>query len=174
MDITKRELLLRRGKERNTMELKSASYEKHEEVYDAVILEQWKACVEMANSNTEKRTNSNNIFITINAALLAVISFSLDYESIALSIVGIAVCIVWLNSIESYKKLSSVKYDIINEIELQLPLKPFTYEWERLSNENYLKLTKIEKALPILFVVLYSIAILLPILKWLPTIACNC
>ena len=65
MDITKRELLLRRGKERNTMELKSASYEKHEEVYDAVILEQWKACVEMANSNTEKRTNSNNIFITI-------------------------------------------------------------------------------------------------------------
>lgn len=97
----------------------------------------------MANSNTEKRTNSNNIFITINAALLAVISFSLDYESIALSIVGIAVCIVWLNSIESYKKLSSVKYDIINEIELQLPLRPFTYEWERLSNENYLKLTKI-------------------------------
>ena len=174
VDITKRELLLRRGKERNTMELKSASYEKHEEVYDAVILEQWKACVEMANSNTEKRTNSNNIFITINAALLAVISFSLDYESIALSIVGIAVCIVWLNSIESYRKLSSVKYDIINEIELQLPLRPFTYEWERLSNENYLKLTKIEKALPILFVVLYSIAILLPILKWLPTIACNC
>lgn len=174
VDITKKELLLRRGKERNTMELKSASYEKHEEVYDAVILEQWKACVEMANSNTEKRTNSNNIFITINAALLAVISFSLDYESIALSIVGIAVCIVWLNSIESYKKLSSVKYDIINEIELQLPLRPFTYEWERLSNENYLKLTKIEKALPILFVVLYSIAILLPILKWLPTIACNC
>ena len=174
VDITKKELLLRRGKERNTMELKSASYEKHDEVYDAVILEQWKACVEMANSNTEKRTNSNNIFITINAALLAVISFSLDYESIALSIVGIAVCIVWLNSIESYKKLSSVKYDIINEIELQLPLRPFTYEWERLSNENYLKLTKIEKALPILFVVLYSIAILLPILKWLPTIACNC
>ena len=174
VDITKKELLLRRGKERNTMELKSASYEKHEEVYDAVILEQWKACVEMANSNTEKRTNSNNIFITINAALLAVISFSLDYESIALSIVGIAVCIVWLNSIESYKKLSSVKYDIINEIELQLPLRPFTYEWERLSNDNYLKLTKIEKALPILFVVLYSIAILLPILKWLPTIACNC
>lgn len=40
MDITKKELLLRRGKERNTMELKSASYEKHEEVYDAVILEQ--------------------------------------------------------------------------------------------------------------------------------------
>lgn len=30
MDITKRELLLRRGKERNTMELKSASYEKHD------------------------------------------------------------------------------------------------------------------------------------------------
>lgn len=91
-------------KEREHMQLESVSREDYGADYDSVVLEQWKTCVEMANSNTEKRTNSNNIFITINAALLAVVSFSMEYKSIVLSVVGIAVCVVWLYSIESYKK----------------------------------------------------------------------
>lgn len=157
------------------MELESVSREDYGGEYDTVVLEQWKTCVEMANSNTEKRTNSNNIFITINAALLAVVSFSLDYKSIILSVVGIAVCVVWLYSIESYKKLSSVKYHIVNEIEQRLPLKPFAYEWEKLNVEKkYLGLTKIEKILPWLFILLYGISITLPVLRWLPTIICTC
>ena len=152
------------------MGLDSLSRKEYGAEYDMVILEQWKTCIEMANSNTEKRTNSNNIFITINAALLAVISFSLEYKSIILSVVGIAVCAVWLCSIDNYKKLSSVKYDIVNEIELKLPLKPFSEEWGRLTGENkYLGLTKIEKVLPWLFVVLYAISILLPLIKWIVT-----
>ena len=157
------------------MSLESVSREDYKGEYDTTVLEQWKTCVEMANNNTEKRTNTNNIFITINAALLAVVSFSLDYKSIILSLVGVAVCIVWLNSIESYKKLSSAKYHIINEIELQLPLKPFTYEWEVLKKEKkYLGLTKIEKVLPWLFIFLYVISILFPVIEWIHSIVCNC
>ena len=157
------------------MKLDSISKKKYGQNYDETVLEQWKLCVEMANTNTEKRTNSNNIFITINAALLAVVSFSLEYKSIILSVVGIAVCVVWLCSIESYKKLSSVKYHIVNDIEQRLPLKPFTYEWCTLKNEKkYIGLTKIEKTLPCLFILLYVISIVLPIIKWLPTIICTC
>ena len=157
------------------MTLESVSKEVYGDNYDSVLLEQWKTCVEMANSNTEKRTNSNNIFITINAALLAVVSFSLDYKSIILSVFGIAVCIVWLYSIENYKKLSSVKYHIVNEIEDRLPLAPFSYEWEKLNNEKkYIGLTRIEKVLPWLFAFLYVISILWPILKWIVAIVCTC
>lgn len=157
------------------MALESVSREDYKDEYGTTVLEQWKTCVEMANANTEKRTSSNNIFITINAALLAVVSFSLDYKSILLSIVGIAVCVVWLNSIESYKKLSSAKYHIINEIELQLPLKPFTYEWEKLNKGNkFLRLTKIEKVLPWLFIALYVISVLYPFIIWFHSILCNC
>ena len=75
-------------KESEHMQLESVSREDYGADYDSVVLEQWKTCVEMANSNTEKRTNSNNIFITINAALLAVVSFSMEYKSIVLSVVG--------------------------------------------------------------------------------------
>lgn len=157
------------------MELESVSREQFGEQYDSVVLEQWKTCVEMANSNTEKRTNSNNIYITINAALLAVVTFSLDYKSIMLSIVGVAVCVTWLYSIDSYKKLSSVKYHIVNEIENQLPLAPFAFEWEKLNNEKkYLGLTKIEKVVPLLFILLYGISILVPVLRWVIVAFCTC
>lgn len=158
-----------------TMQMESVSREDYGEDYDSVVLEQWKICVEMANSNTEKRTNSNNIFITINAALLAVVSFSMEYKSMLLSVVGIAVCVVWIYSIESYKKLSSVKYHIVNEMEQRLPLKPFAYEWSKLKTEKkYLGLTHIEKILPGLFILLYGISIILPILKWLSTVIGTC
>lgn len=153
------------------MKLFSGKRENFGEAYDSLILEQWKTCVEMANSNTEKRTNSNNLFITINSALFAVATFTLDYKSIILSVVGIVVCILWLNSIESYKKLSSVKYHIVNEIEGMLPLSPFTYEWDKLKNEQkYLGLTKIEKVLPWIFLALFSVSIVWPLLK----AVCDC
>ena len=41
----------------------------------------------MANCNTDKRNTSNNVFITINSAVLAIVTFSLDYKSILLSII---------------------------------------------------------------------------------------
>lgn len=157
------------------MKLESVEKEKYGESFENTVLEQWKTCVEMANCNAEKRTNSNNIFITINSALFAVITFSLEYKSLLLAIVGIVVCILWLNSIESYKKLSSVKYHIVNEIEERLPLAPFSYEWDKLKyEEKYVGLTKIEKLLPWLFIILYSLSIAAPILKLVLNLICSC
>lgn len=155
--------------------LESCERKTYGEGYDDAVLEQWKTCVEMANSNTEKRNNANGLFITLNAALFAVITFAWDYKSIFLSVIGIVVCILWLNSIRSYKQLSSVKYHIVNEIEKKLPLAPFTHEWEKLRLEyNYVGLTKIEKVLPWLFLALYIVAILWPVLNTLLRIVCPC
>ena len=134
--------------------------------YESAVLEQWKTCISEANGISEKRNNANNIFITLNTALFAVITFALDYKSILLSAIGIAICILWIYTINSYKKLNSVKYEIINEMELKLPLAPFTSEWDRLNNRyEYVRLTKIEKFIPWMFIILYSISILYPIAK---------
>ena len=155
--------------------LESISKKDYGENYDSAVLEQWKTCVEMANSNTEKRNETNNLFIAINAALFAVITFTWEHKSILLSVIGIVTCILWLNSIRCYQQLSHVKYDIVNEIEKKLPLSPFTYEWEKLKLEhNYIGLTKIEKVLPWLFLVLYAISILWPLLKLTLQMLCPC
>lgn len=145
------------------------------ETYESVVLEQWKTCVEMANCNSEKRNNSNNIFITINVAILAVLSFSIDYKSLMLSLAGICICFLWIYTLNSYCKLSNVKYDIINEIEKQLPLSPFSYEWEKLNkNKKYIRLTSIEKIIPILFILLYLISIITPVIEKMFEIFCKC
>ena len=143
--------------------------------YESVVLEQWKTCITEANGISEKRNNANNIFITLNTALFAVITFSLDYKSILLSVIGIAICILWICTINSYRKLNSAKYEIINEIELKLPLAPFTCEWDRLNNKyEYIGLTKIEKFIPWMFIILYSISILYPVIKGLLMSICSC
>ena len=147
------------------MKLESKKRQEIEGNYDATVLEQWKTCVDMANSNTEKRNTANNVYITINAAILALVTFTLDYKNLLLSIVGILICVLWLKSIRSYTKLSKVKYDIVNEIERKLPLQPFTCEWKELKKSGYTGLTKIEFALPIAFIVLFAFAIIFPLAK---------
>ena len=143
--------------------------------YEATIVEQWKTCVETANGITEKRNAANSIFITVNVALLAVVTFSMDYGSILLSSVGIFICVLWLKLLDNYRQLNEVKYDIINEIEEFLPLAPFKTEWNRLKKKGkYKGLTMIEKALPIVFIVLYGLAILYPASKTIFSIICPC
>ena len=150
-----------------TLKLESVKKENYHGDYESTVLEQWKTCVDMANNNTEKRSNSNNIYITINAALLAVISFSLDLKSVVLAIVGIVICVLWIKTIKSYKTLSSVKYDIVNEIEKKLPLRPYTYEWDKLVREyKYPRLTSIEKVMPWLFIILFSVSIIIPVIMF--------
>lgn len=155
--------------------LESVKREEYGGDYNNTVLEQWKTCVEQANSNTDKRNNSNSLFITLNVALFAVVTFTWDYKSILLAVVGIIVCVLWLNMIRSYRQLSRVKYDIINEIEKKLPLAPFGHEWEKLKLEhNYIGLTTIEVVIPWLFLALYALAIIWPLSKYLLYLICPC
>lgn len=143
--------------------------------YEASIIEQWKTCVDAANGVSEKRNTANSIFITVNTAVIAVITSSSSGRSILLAIVGIFICFLWTRLIENYRILNKVKYDIINEIEAMLPLSPFKTEWYRLhEHKNYTGLTKIEKALPIVFVLLYALMALYYIMKFLLPFICPC
>lgn len=148
------------------MKLEMINKETFEGDYENAVLEQWKTCIAEANGISEKRNNANNIFITLNTALFALITFSLDYKSILLSAIGMVICILWIGTINSYRKLNNVKYEIINEMESKLPLAPFTVEWDRLNKKyEYVRLTKIEKVIPWIFIGLYSISILYPVIK---------
>ena len=48
------------------------------------LLSQWQTCVEMTNSISERRDNMNNLFVTLNLAIIATISFMWDTKTIAL------------------------------------------------------------------------------------------
>ncbi|HQE50119.1 MAG TPA: hypothetical protein PKI14_15940 [Fervidobacterium sp.] len=126
---------------------------------DEILLAQWQTCVEMANSVSQRRDTMNNIFITLNLAIMAAVSVVWDIKSILILAAGFVVCILWILFIRNYKLLNAAKFEVINGIEKKLPCQPFNKEWDKLkSNKKYRDGTKLERLLPIMFILLYIVA----------------
>lgn len=123
------------------------------------VLTQWKTCVEMANSVSQRRDSMNKIFITINIAIVSAVSFVWNTKSLFLLCTGVAICILWILLIRNYKILNAAKFNFINDIEQQLPLEPFNVEWKYLKKNKYVDTTYFEFVLASIFIILYFIAI---------------
>lgn len=119
-------------------------------------MNQWQTCVDMANSISQRRDNMNNIFITLNLAIMAAVSITWDIKSLFILIAGITICILWMLNIRNYKLLNTAKFNVINSIEEKLPSAPFKDEWQFLKNsKKYMDSTTLERILPITFIILY-------------------
>lgn len=124
-----------------------------------LLLAQWQTCVEMANATSQRRDSMNNIFVTLNLAIIAAVSFVWDIKSLFLLVAGVVVCVIWLKFIRNFKLLNTAKFEVINMIERQLPVAPFNDEWKKLKQtKKYSDGTKLERILPWTFIVLYIIA----------------
>lgn len=135
---------------------------KEKEESNSQLLQQWQTCVEMANSVSQRRDNMNNLFVSLNLAIIAAVSFAWDMKSLLILTAGIELCILWLFFIRTYRLLNKAKFDVINEIEKQLPSQPFNTEWMRLKeNKKYKNATDLERVLPGTFIVLYAAAFLI-------------
>lgn len=126
-----------------------------------LLLNQWQTCVDMANSVSQRRDNMNNIFITLNLAIMAAVSITWDIKSLFILIAGITICILWILNIRNYKLLNTAKFNVINSIEEKLPSAPFKDEWQFLKNsKKYMDSTTLERILPITFIILYIAAVI--------------
>ena len=103
-----------------------------------IVLAQWQTCVEMANSVSQRRDTMNSIFVTLNLAIVAAISINWDVKSLFILVAGIVFSVIWLLFIRNYKLLNTEKFNVINDIEKKLPVKPFNDDWKRLEkNKKY-------------------------------------
>jgi len=120
------------------------------------LLAQWQTCVEMANSVSERRDTMNNLFVTLNIAIIAATTFVWDIKTISLSIAGIVICAVWLMFLRNFRLLNAEKYKVITQIEDHLPVKAFANEWKGIKQNNkYIEATKLERVFPIVFTIVY-------------------
>lgn len=126
-----------------------------------LLLNQWQTCVDMANSVSQRRDNMNNIFITLNLAIMVAVSITWDIKSLFILIAGITICILWMLNIRNYKLLNTAKFNVINSIEEKLPSAPFKDEWQFLKNsKKYMDSTTLERILPITFIILYIASVI--------------
>jgi hypothetical protein len=141
---------------------------KDEDKYQDHLLEQYKMYHESAEKISSKRQTANSFFVTINTAIIALVSYlhlgsstSNNYYWIV-ALAGVAITYMWYRLIRSYRDLNSAKFKVIHEIEKKLPLSPFDAEWEAVGRGKnsalYLPFTYIEVGIPWVFLVLHIVA----------------
>lgn len=137
--------------------------------YEDHYLEQYRMYLHIFNSTTDRRNKSNEFFLGLNTAIIGVLGYletkgfnnTTSVIFLFAPLVGIAICYCWYQIIISYKMLSRAKFVVIHNIEEKLPLSLFKTEWELLGKgidfSKYRKISSIEKNIPIVFIILYSV-----------------
>lgn len=136
---------------------------------EEIILEQYKLYVETAEKVSDRRQNSNNFFLTLNSILLTftgyLTTFSFALWHTILAFTGISISILWFLTITSFRNLNSGKFRVIHKIEQKLPMKLFVDEWAYLrdgkNSKKYIKISKVEQGIPLIFFILYLLIIIL-------------
>lgn len=135
---------------------------------EQILLEQYKLYVEMADRISSRRAETNKFYISLLTALLAILALVVEknifsniqsFVFIAIAILGLALCFVWIVNIRSYSQLNTGKFKVIHDMEKQLPYPCYDREWEILGRgtdrRKYFQLTRIEQYVPLLLAVPY-------------------
>ncbi len=137
----------------------------------SILIEQYKLYVEMMDRVSLRRNDANKFFITLLTTLLAFLTLVVEnnlfnsiqsWSILAIGVIGVALCTLWNLNILSYKQLNSLKFDVIHEMEKELPYPSYSREWEILGNKNkkYRRLTEIERYIPYVFLIPFVILII--------------
>lgn len=142
--------------------------ETYGDAFGADLLEQYKLYVQSAENVSARRVASSRYLLTLNIALVTLYGiqsegFVQSYWAMLIPILGIPVSGLWYQIIKSHRDLNTVKFDIIHKLEEHLPVALYAYEWQ-LAGEghgtSYSAVTRIERWIPIAFVVLHSILLI--------------
>ncbi|MBR1480223.1 MAG: hypothetical protein IJ599_05055 [Alphaproteobacteria bacterium] len=120
-------------------------------------VELYKLYVNSAEQISSARMKANAFFLTLNAAPF-VNFFKID-KTLAL-ILGVLINICWFLLLQSYKKLNSAKFKVIQEVERNLPYQCFTAEERYYKQDKRKDFSAIEKCVPIVIIICYLIVFL--------------
>jgi len=139
-------------------------------------IEIYKTYVDTAERSIDRRIETNKFFLTLVAGIFVAYAFLLEDklkrvpESIdllgtiaywTLPVLLLIVSYTWFLSIRAFRSISTAKYNVISEMERQLPHKPFLTEWET-RNVKFLTGTRIEMIVPLVFCLVAVCGLALP------------
>lgn len=130
------------------------------------MLDQYKLYVEMTDRISQRRSESNRYYLTIVTGLFAVMPIILQKQGLRqeemsallliIAVLSILICMVWLINILSYKKINTVKFQIIQDMESHLPFQCYQKEWDYTNHrreKRYISFSEVEKWIPIIFMI---------------------
>lgn len=129
-------------------------------------LEQYKLYAQMLDSHSNRFDSLNKFFLTLNAAMISGLLLLIK-ENIDIGLIGYlalitllsVICFVWWVALKSSRHLTTVKYEVLEELEELLPIRPFNYEWynKMKSGNIYLRIQVTLQWIPWFIMVLYII-----------------
>ncbi len=143
--------------------------------YREAQLQQYFKFVDSAEKVSDRRALANTFFLTVNSAIVTVAALFWENRPAVSSpwllllplAAALALCFTWYVIIRSHRQLNGTKWALVGELEERLPLRLWSTEWRRLDSgtnqQKYLKLTVAEQLVPIVFAVVYVVAVVVAI-----------
>lgn len=137
------------------------------------LLEQYKTYLNTSEALVTRRQGVSNFYMTVNTAIVSIASIIIALGAdltiklliiLFIALVGIIPCVSWFQILESYGRLNSSKMKVLSIIEKKLPASLFEPEAQimsdKLHTKKYKSFTNIEKTIPLIFLILYSVIII--------------
>lgn len=131
-------------------------------VWQSHLLEQYKLYVQTTDKISDRRHLANTFFLTMNTGLIALFGYSFPKDNLnvwMLGLMGASTCFLWFRLLASYRTINDAKFRVVNEIETQLPIRPFHAEWFATGNgeapELHKPFSKTEAIIPLVFLAAY-------------------
>lgn len=136
--------------------------------YNAMLMEQYKMYVEIADRVSSRRSVIHTFFITLHAFLLGAFSLIISHQTtisnnkalLGLTLLGLLIlCHAWWSLVQYFRRLIRGKQRVIAEMETRLPISSFwRAESKAMSAQNpYNPLKRLEIFLPVAFAIIYCL-----------------
>ncbi|MFG3064405.1 hypothetical protein ACGFYM_38505 [Streptomyces sp. NPDC048231] len=147
------------------------------EIPDPRILDLYKTAVEMSDRISARRGTANAFYLTVQTALVSVLGLSPTrlasapwWMNFAVCLAGLTLSTSWWLQLRSYRSLNRAKFTVIHAMEMRLPVKIFTVEWEALRQDRtqphlsrYVELGMVERAVPLVFAAIHLLVFVGPV-----------
>ncbi|MBQ8635774.1 hypothetical protein IJ425_06450 [bacterium] len=131
-----------------------------------LILEQYRIYSEAKERFIERQFTSNRFYLIVNLVILVVayllgVLFPQYGPVIILSIIGIAISVMWWLNIDSYQMLISIKYaKVLEYLETKLPEQPYHKEYidyvQTKKKKNLIVFGDFQKMLALVIICVYT------------------
>ena len=121
-----------------------------------------------AEKVSNRRAQANAWMLSVNSAIVALYGY-LQADKMAVSAsqkavwlwaipaAGALVCLAWAALLTSCRKLNRAKFDVLQQIEADLPVAVFTREREAYRKDRRRSLSGVERFIPACFALLYGV-----------------
>lgn len=131
------------------------------------------AYMRYAEAVADRRQKANSFGFTVNSALAGGTAYLEHLGALLtplLALAGMILTIAWFRQIGAYRLVSKAKFEVIEAMERQLPVQPYTLEWRRMGAgsdpRRYQSLSRLESVVPLVFFAIHVVALVASQIDW--------